>query len=312
MKNARKLVSTRNMEKQEWLTYRTLGLGGSDASVIAGVNPFRSIHELWLEKTGQTEPEETDSEYTHFGTILEPIVRQEFTKRTGLKVRAKNVMLQSIQYPFMLADLDGVINENGELAVFEAKTASAYKEEVWENGVPEEYMFQIQHYMAATGYKRTYIAALVGGNKFYWHNVERDEEMIMELIRMEQEFWVNNVQNGVEPVPDGSTATTAYLNQAYAQSNGKVIHLSDEVLPLCEKYEEVSKQIKALETEKDAVTNQIKNYMKEYETGIVGDHKISWKPITKNVLDSRKLRTEQPEIFEAYLTRSQYRRLSVA
>ena len=312
MKNARKLVSTWNMEKQEWLIYRTLGVGGSDASVIAGVNPFRSIHEVWLEKTGQTEPEETDSEYTHFGTILEPIVRQEFTKRTGLKVRAKNVMLQSIQHPFMLADLDGVINENGEPAVFEAKTASAYKEEVWENGVPEEYMFQIQHYMAVTGYKRTYIAALVGGNKFYWHKVERDEDMIMELIQMEQEFWVNNVQNGVEPVPDGSTATTAYLNRAYAQSNGKVIHLSDEVLPLCEKYEEVSKQIKVLEIEKDAVTNQIKNYMKEYETGIVGGHKISWKPIDRNVLDSKKLRTEQPEIFEAYLTRSQYRRLSVA
>ena len=312
MKNARKLVSTQNMEKQEWLAYRSLGVGGSDASVIAGVNPFRSIHELWLEKTGQILQEETYSEYTHFGTILEPIVRQEFTKRTGLKVRAKNVMLQSIQYPFMLADLDGVINENGEPAVFEAKTASAYKEEVWENGVPEEYMFQIQHYMAVTGYKRTYIAALVGGNKFYWHKVERDEDMIMDLIRMEQEFWENNVQNGVEPVPDGSTATTAYLNRTYAQSNGKVIHLSDEVLPLCEKYEEVSKQIKALETEKDAVTNQIKNYMKEYETGIVRDHKISWKPIDRNVLDSRKLRTEQPEIFEAYLTRSQYRRLSVA
>ena len=54
----RKLVSTVNMEKREWLKWRRMGIGGSDASVIAGVNPFRSVFQLWKEKTGQAEPEE--------------------------------------------------------------------------------------------------------------------------------------------------------------------------------------------------------------------------------------------------------------
>ena len=108
------VVKTADLSREEWLKYRTRGIGGSDVSIIAGINPFKSVHQLWLEKTGQTEPEQTDSDYAHFGTLLEPIVRKEFTARTGIKVRQKHMLLQSEEYPFMFADLDGVINENGD------------------------------------------------------------------------------------------------------------------------------------------------------------------------------------------------------
>ena len=117
------LVKTANLSRKEWLQWRSKGIGGSDVSVIAGVNNFRSIYQLWQEKTEQVEIEESENDYTHFGHILEPIVKQEFMKRTGLKVRAKRMILQSEEYPFMLADLDGVINEEGEMVIFEAKTA---------------------------------------------------------------------------------------------------------------------------------------------------------------------------------------------
>ena len=43
----RTLVATKNMEKTEWLKWRTMGIGGSDASVIAGVNPYRPGFQLW-------------------------------------------------------------------------------------------------------------------------------------------------------------------------------------------------------------------------------------------------------------------------
>ena len=169
------VVKTANLTRQEWLKYRTQGIGGSDVSIIAGINPFKSVHQLWLEKTGQIEVEEENSAYTHFGTMLEPIVRREFSERTGIKVRQKHMLLQSEEYPFMLADLDGVINEDGNMCIFEAKTASAYKQEVWEEGVPAPYILQVQHYMAVTGARKTYIAAYLlsgmqaAGFKFVSH-----------------------------------------------------------------------------------------------------------------------------------------------
>ncbi len=161
--------------------------------MIAGINPWRSIYELWQEKTGACIPQEAGNEFTHFGSILESVVKEEFTRRTGLKVRAKNAILQSDDYPFMLADLDGTINEDGEHVIFEAKTASAYKKNEWEYGVPEEYVFQLQHYMAVTGMRKAYIAALIGGNSFIFHEVRRDQKMIDDIIRMESDFWNGNV-----------------------------------------------------------------------------------------------------------------------
>lgn len=308
----KKIISTLNLSREEWLKYRTQGIGGSDVSIIAGINPFKSVHQLWLEKTGQIEPEQTDSEYAHFGTLLEPIVRKEFTERTGIKVRAKHMLLASSEYPFMYANLDGVINDNGKMAIFEAKTASAYKQEVWEQGVPAEYMLQIQHYMAVTGAKKTYIAALVGGNHFYWYEVERDDEMIGKMIAMEKYFWEHHVIGGAEPVMDGSEATTAYLNEKFATSNGAAIELPEEALSICEEYEKLSRQMKELETAKNAAGNQLRNYMKDYEIGIVGDRKVIWKSISKNTVDTKRLKAEKPEIYDAYLSQSQYRRLSVA
>ena len=212
----------------------------------------------------------------------------------------------------MFADLDGVINENGELCVFEAKTASAYKQEVWEEEVPAPYILQVQHYMAVTGAKKTYIAALVGGNHFFYHVVERDEEMIAKIIVMEKYFWQHHVMGGVEPVPDGSEATTRYFNERFRNSNGETIELPDEVLPVCEKYDNLTRQIKELETAKNAAANQLKRYLGEAEAGTVGDRKITWKSVSKNSVDTKRLKSEHPDIYTDCLTQSSYRRFLVA
>lgn len=308
----RVVVKTRNLSRKEWLKYRTSGIGGSDVSVIAGINPYRSVHQLWLEKTGQAEPEESDNEYTHFGTILEPVIRKEFMERTRIKVRQKHMLLQSEEYPFMYADLDGVINEDGDLALFEAKTASQYKMDAWEEGVPAEYVLQVQHYMAVTGAKKTYVAALVGGNHFVYHVVERDDDLIAQIITMEKYFWEHHVMGGIEPIPDGSDATTEYLNKKFADSNGEMVSLPEEVIPICEEYERLSEELKELERERNAAANRLKNYLKEAEAGTAGNRKISWKQIYKNTIDTKKLKEEQPEIYDSYLTQSSYRRLLVA
>ena len=306
------LVKTAGMGREEWLRWRTKGIGGSDVSVIAGVNPFRSIFQLWLEKTGQVEPEETENDNTHFGNVLEPVVKREFSKRTGLKVRAKRALLQSEEYPFMLADLDGVIYENGKMNLFEAKTASAYKQEIWEKGIPEEYVLQVQHYMAVTGAEKTYLAALVGGNRFYWKVVRRDEQKIAEIIALEKAFWEENVLAGKEPVPDGSGATTDFLNEKYASSNGNTILLPEEALSLCRRYEELSGQLNELQDKKDAVSNQLKNFLKNNESGVIGEYRVTWKQVTSMTFDKKRLEKENHALYEEYRTKKQYSRLTVA
>lgn len=308
----RTLVRTKGMTREEWLKWRTKGIGGSDASVIAGISRFRSVFELWLEKTGQREPEEKETEYTHFGNILEPVVKKEFTRRTGLKVRAKRAVLQSEEYPFMLADLDGVVYENGKMCIFEAKTASAYRQEIWENGVPEEYLLQVQHYMAVTGAGKAWIAALVGGNHFYYHEVFRDEELISMLIGLERRFWEENVLGGAQPEPDGSEATTKYLNERYADTDGGTVLLPEEALALCESYDSLSEQLACIKERREETANRLKSLLKENETGIIGDRRVTWKQITSTGFDRKRLEKENRAIYEAYVTENSYRRLMIA
>ena len=80
---AKILVSTEDMPYADWLEYRKQGIGGSDASVVCGINRYKSPVELWMEKTDQM-PSQEAGEAAYWGTQLEPFVRAEFTKRTGI------------------------------------------------------------------------------------------------------------------------------------------------------------------------------------------------------------------------------------
>ena len=310
--NARALVKTVNMSRADWLRYRTMGIGGSDVSVIAGINPYKSAYQLWLEKTGQTELAESENEYTHFGTVLEPVIRREFMERTGLKVRQKHMLLQSATYPFMLANLDGVINLNGEMCIFEAKTASAYKLDEWQSGIPPEYMLQVQHYMAVTDTKKAYIAALIGGNHFLYKLIERNNEIISKIIAMEKYFWEVNVLGRIAPDIDGTRATTEYFNSKYNSSNGLAVRLPEELVSECEEYNRLADEIDRLTSAKDAVCNRIKNVLKENETGFAGKYKISWKQVISSKFNTTKFKADNPELYSKYLTNSQYRRFSLS
>lgn len=308
------VCSTKNLSTSEWLKMRSIGIGGSDASIIAGCNPYRSIFELWQEKRGEIPVKEEESEVTHFGKILEDVVRKEFIQRTGLIVRKKNSILRSKKYPFMIADLDGVVSEfDGTYSIFEAKTALEFKNKGWKNGeIPRSYQLQVQHYMAVTGIQKTYIAVLVGGNKFYWYEVYRDEQLIKMLISMESHFW-HCVKTGEEPDIDSSKATSLYLGEKYNHTKvGSVIDLDEQMLSVIEKYEEIRVELDSLTEQKQLIENQLKFALAENEAGRVGEHIVKWKPIVQTRIDSNKLKKEHKEIYDACKKEVSYRKFSVA
>lgn len=76
--------------------------------------------------------------------------------------------------------------------------------------------------------------------------------------------------------------------------------------------ERIGEQLKTLETARNAAANTLKSYLREAEIGTVGDRKIMWKQISKSTVDTKRLKTEKPEIYDSYLTTSSYRRFSIA
>ena len=219
-------------------------------------------------------------------------------------VRKKNSILRSKEYPFMIADVDGIISElDSTYSIFEAKTAIEFKNNDWKNGeIPKVYQLQVQHYMAVTGFQKAYIAVLVGGNKFYWTEVYRDEQLIKMLVSMESHFW-HCVRGGEEP------DLGAKYNNAKV---GSVIDLDEQMLSAIEKYEQIKIELDSLTEQKRLVENQLKSALAENEAGRVGGHIVKWKPIVQTRIDSNKLKKEHKEVYDACKKEVSYRKFSVA
>lgn len=305
------LTSTENLPYDEWLDWRKKGIGGSDVSVVCGINQYQSPVELWMEKTNQL-PHQEAGEAAYWGTQLEALVRSEFTKRTGIEVMLVKQLLQSEEHPFMLANLDGVCEHPiYGTCIFEAKTASAYKAENWNDKIPDEYMLQIQHYMAVTGYQGTYIAVLIGGNTFRWKFVERDEELIAMLIRLEREFW-NHVQDMTPPPLDGSEASAKFLRERFSDSlPSSRIDLPEDANTLIAQYDNACEELKRIAERKQEAENLLKQMLGENEMGVAGERIITWKNISQERLDSKTLKSEHPVLYKKYANQVSYRRFMV-
>ena len=50
----KRLISTINLSKEEWLRYRKCGITGTDAGAILGLNPYRSAFQVYHDKISDT------------------------------------------------------------------------------------------------------------------------------------------------------------------------------------------------------------------------------------------------------------------
>ena len=156
------------------------------------------------------------------------------------------------------------------------------------------------------------MAAIVGGNHFYSHELYRDETLVRQIIELETRFWNRNVLERKEPLPDGSEAAAKYLDGAYSNANGRAIELPQSAIALLDDYDRISSELEQLKEQKEAVSNHLKSLLKENEAGTIGERCVTWKQYTRTGLDQKRLKEEKPEIYGEYATRTSYRRLNVA
>lgn len=306
------LVNTEGMDRPGWLEWRKKGIGGSDAAVVCELNKWKSSMELWLEKTGQVEPQEA-GEAAYWGTVMEPIIREEFARRTGLIVEPVKAILQHPDYSFMLANLDGVVDDpvHGR-GVFEAKTANAFSAREWEESVPELYEVQTQHYLGVTGLSFAYAAVLVGGNTFKYFHIPRNDEVINLLIQLEHNFWKNHVLANVPPEIDGSSASSELLKRLYPSGKANsCIELPESALELIEAFELARVyEAKALQR-KELASNKLKELLGENEMGVINGRSVAWKTINSERFNSKGFKKDHPDLFKQYAEASSYRRFAV-
>lgn len=191
-----------------WHEQRDKGVGGSDVGVIIGVNRWKSVEQLWAEKTGRIKPEDISHKPAIIlGNALEPALRNEYAYRhPDVTVEEPLHMLQDSEKPWRQASLDGIITcPDGMREVLEIKTVGGFAAHSWDlDGVPESYACQVLHYMAVSGFRRAQLIAMIGNTRIVERTVERDEYLI-DLIESEvDEFWTS-VQKDKTPLRKNPT-----------------------------------------------------------------------------------------------------------
>ena len=306
---ALRLVSTTNLDREQWLTVRKGGIGSSDAAAAVGLNPYKSQLALWLEKTGRDAamPQvdaNDDSTPVFWGTILEPIVATQYTKRTGLKVRKVNAVLQHSDpdLRWMMANLDREVVGSAEVQILECKTAGINGARLWKDGVPEYVQLQVMHQLAVTGKQAADVAVLIGGQDLEIHRIERDEKMIANLIELERRFW-QYVVDDTPPPADGSDSADQALRCLYPQDNGRTLDLSGNPA-LSVAYVELKalKQTISKQQQREAELKQLlQQAMGDVSRATFAGGQITWKRSKDStVLDTDSLLKDNPDLKARY------------
>ena len=316
---ALKLVKTQDLTRDQWLQVRQGGIGSSDAAAAVGLHPYKSQLQLWMEKTGRdshlavVDPKD-DSSPMYWGTLLEPIVAAHYTRRTGHKVRRINAVLQHPEHPWMLANIDREVTAANGVQILECKTAGIHGSRLWSDGVPEYVQLQVMHQLAVTGKQAADIAVLMGGQDLQVFRIERDEEMIAQLIDLERQFW-GYVQRDQEPPADGSDSADLALRALYPRDSGATLDFSED-LEMSGVFSDLLavRAVIATQTALEAQLKQrIQQRMSDATRAVFDSGEVSWKRSKDGTyLDTAQLLKDQPGLAQAYqLTKPGSRRFLV-
>lgn len=306
-------------DEEAWLKARTRGIGGSDVGAICGVSPFTSARQIYLNKTGQfqdsLQPNDAAKERMHFGHMLEPIVADEYAQRTGSKIVSVNATLVHKDYPWALANVDRlIVDDDGRpIGILECKTTSEYMNDEWESGdILMSYIYQLNWYLWILGLEKGAFACLVGGNKFYYYDVFRNDELLENtIIPAAKSFWYDNVLALKEP--ELQATDTEFANNKYSTvvKNSEITLTDDDTNELARTVFDCKTKIKELEKIMTEAQNRIKDRLQDNEIGYTQDYTIKWSPRSQKRVDTDKLKSEFPEVYAQVLKTIEFRAMTV-
>ena len=318
---AKRLVNTKNMTQSDWLEVRRQGIGSSDCAAACGLNPYMSMLELWMIKTGRVkqsiEDESSGVSPLYWGKQLEPLVAEYYSMHTNNKVRRINAVLQhpDPDKHFMLANLDYSVVGSNEVQILECKTAGEYGAKLWRDGVPLYVLCQVQHQLAVTGKRAAHVCVLICGHETKIFKVTRSESVIKHIINAERYFW-ECVEKDTPPEADASESAAKALQLLYPEHvplSTTDLSEDEQANQQFEQLIRVRNQVEKHQEQFDLLKHQLQAKMQEAERATFKTGSVTWKKSKDSVsLDSKALLKLHSELLEQFpMTRAGSRRFQI-
>lgn len=296
------VVADKETSRDAWLEVRRSGLGGSDAAAVADLSPWRSRLGLYLDKRGELDNDDGESERMAWGKRLEPVVAAVYAQDTGRLVLNPQFTYRSRSHPFMLATPDRLVVDSDDMGGLEVKTTSAWQADSWAHSVPDHYALQCQHYMAVTGLAWWDVSVLIGGNTYRTFRLHRDDRLIAALIDLEERFWTDHVEAGVPPPVSGVTDDLRFVEAEPA----KTVVLPDTAVALIADRRRAHEEAKRWTDRKAHLDTQLRGLLLDAEEGYLAGHDtpaVTWKEAAgRDVFDTDRFAADHPHLYAQYTT----------
>lgn len=315
------LTRTADLDRHAWLDARRKGIGGSDAAAILGLDPFRTPLQVYLDKTGQL-PDDEPNEAIEWGNRLEGAVAQATVDRINseraeagldpVTVRRRHAIFAHPDHEWMLANVDREVlkHEQGP-GILEVKTTGHWPAQQWEDHgetLPDKYHVQEQHYLAVTGRAHGWIGVLVAGQRLVVQHVERDDELIDALVKVEANFWQRILDGNPPPA---EAADDDVLKALWPTVERESVVLPDHARALVEERNAAKAAEDAAVERRKRAENQLRQLVGDaQEAFLPGESKPAFKysQVSKETVDTKALAADHPGLVEDYRRDSSYRR----
>lgn len=130
-----KVKNINEAPEEEYAMLRKESFGGSDASILCGVNLYKTMDQLITEKNSkfitEEEKEVGNKPIVRKGRDLEPIILDKASKELGIEITKPTSMYEFLEAPILTLNYDGVCEKGDILIPIEAKLVSKWGEKYY-------------------------------------------------------------------------------------------------------------------------------------------------------------------------------------
>ena len=296
-------ISTIGMSKIDWLKARQAGIGGSDVAAILGLNKYKTPLDVYHEKVADTPIEIEDNAKMKAGRIMEDTIANWWAEENGFKIQADNKIRIHSDIPFLYANLDRVIVANGHgrgTGLLEAKQTSQFYYKTWEDSLPLQYYFQIQHYLNVTGYDWAAAAVLVDGWDLKSIDVEPDRKVIDAITEKLTAFWNDHILQRIPPEP----STDEEIKKQWPEAEkGSMLEVDADTVDLVLSAKSYSEKKKDAEKQEKELKTKIRLKFGDHDMMTFGGQSIATykNAKAKSEFDELRFRAEHPELWREFM-----------
>lgn len=312
-------MNCKQLTKEEytrWKNENYSGIGGSDAAAVAEKSKYNSPFKVWKDKLYGRES--ITNEMIEAGIFLEDAIAKHFIKENSNFefARSEDLIFVHNEYPFIIANLDRLLYdpETNEYAVLEIKNTKEAHLQDWNGAVPDDYFWQVMHYLLVTQCEKAFIHVMIGG--FIFKTIEFKasdyEDEIDFLLEKEIYFWETYILLRQMPPMDSMASTTRAVGAIVETEPAiKSKAIPSDIVSIIERMKEAETNLKYYENIVGTLKNEIKIKLRNFGKYTNDFWNISFRKQTSEKFNTEKFKQENPELYSKYICENSFQVMTI-